>query len=171
MFSKIFSQKPSLFEFHRTNDPKNISGTGYVLDGVVFHDGTTVVHWRIKGGSTTTFKRYKDFEKIHMRGHADSGIVWVNNFPELTFTHDYLQNVAENLNQIYHKTSTSNKYIIAKLKQLITMKVKELEDLQNGSKISLTFSGREGKTSLSRTGVSAESLTSAPESYLLSTQA
>lgn len=38
--------EPRLFSVYRSFDKSNISGTGRVLDGVIFHNGQVVVCWR-----------------------------------------------------------------------------------------------------------------------------
>jgi hypothetical protein len=38
--------EPRLFTMIRKNDESHVSGTGRVLDGVVFHNGKVVICWR-----------------------------------------------------------------------------------------------------------------------------
>lgn len=65
------------FKLVRKVDVSGVSGTGHVADGVIFHDGTTVVHWRTEHTSTIVFATYSDMIAIH--GHGGSTEVeWVD---------------------------------------------------------------------------------------------
>lgn len=64
----------------REKDESGYSGTGVVLHGIVFSDGTTVIHWQTKKetDSTSIFDSFEDFEKIHIGQHPKNGthLVW-----------------------------------------------------------------------------------------------
>jgi len=83
MMSERFSDlaangKPVLFTLIRHQDETGISGTGRVLDGVVFHTGQVVVCWRTdvndKDGfsSITVYPSWEAFEHVHVNPHPDS---------------------------------------------------------------------------------------------------
>ncbi|WP_218717046.1 hypothetical protein [Nocardia sp. MH4] len=55
------------FEFRRDRDLSGVSGTGVVADGVVFDDGTTVVHWRGEHRSTVVWPSVEAAIAVH--GH------------------------------------------------------------------------------------------------------
>lgn len=70
------------FELHRDIDISGVSGTGPVADGVVFPDGTTVLHWRPRRGdglrgSTSVYLSLAHLEQIH--GHRGATrVVWTD---------------------------------------------------------------------------------------------
>ena len=61
-----------VFTIIRQADESGVSGTGRVLDGIVFDDGTTVVRWRTATASTAIYKTYEDFYYIHIESHPDN---------------------------------------------------------------------------------------------------
>lgn len=71
---------PRVFCMIRQKDESGYSGTGVVLHGIVFADGTTVIHWQTKKktDSTSIFDSFEDFEKIHIDQHPTNGtqIIW-----------------------------------------------------------------------------------------------
>lgn len=58
------------------------SGTGKVLEGVVFTDGTTVVRWSVEGqpNSTAVWDSYESFAHFHVDKRPENGttITWSN---------------------------------------------------------------------------------------------
>jgi hypothetical protein len=70
---------PRLFTLIRKIDPSGISGTGRVLDGVIFHTGQVVTCWRsdvnldgkdINGYSTLgIYPSYDAFLHVHIEPH------------------------------------------------------------------------------------------------------
>ena len=66
----------------RRADVSGVSGTGRVLDGIVFADGQTVVRWCVAGKplSTEIFASFAEFRVIHVDSHPDNGteIVWLS---------------------------------------------------------------------------------------------
>jgi hypothetical protein len=70
---------------HRGFDASGVSGTGQVLEGVVFSDGLTVVRWCVAGkpASTEHFATFDDFVAIHVASHPANAteIVWLGNGP------------------------------------------------------------------------------------------
>lgn len=69
-------ETPSLFTMIRHQDETGISGTGRVLDGVIFHTGQVVVCWRSdlrpdKPGfsSLVIYDSWEAFIAIHVTPH------------------------------------------------------------------------------------------------------
>ncbi len=56
------------FTLERIDDVTGISGTGTVAEGVVFADGTTVLHWLTATASTGIYKSIDDVRMIHGHG-------------------------------------------------------------------------------------------------------
>lgn len=70
--------EPRLFTHYRLEDETGVSGTGRVLDGVVFHTGQVVVCWRSDVrevnpafSSITIFESWKAFKAIHIDPHPE----------------------------------------------------------------------------------------------------
>lgn len=51
---------------------------GHLIDGVEFEDGTVVIRWRSKMGSTAIYKNLNDFSTIHIEDHPEynSELIW-----------------------------------------------------------------------------------------------
>ena len=68
--------EPTLFSLERFADASGISGTGRVLDGVVFHTGQVVVCWRshLSGSpsqsSIAIYPTVQAFLEIHVLPHG-----------------------------------------------------------------------------------------------------
>jgi hypothetical protein len=69
--------EPRLFAMFRHADESGVSGTGRVLDGVLFHTGQVVVCWRtdlregaIGYSSITVFPSWQAFLHVHVNPHA-----------------------------------------------------------------------------------------------------
>lgn len=67
----------------RNNDESGVSGTGIVLDGVVFPNGKVTVCWRCvktNASSISVFDSFEDFTKIHIDSHPTNGteIIFIN---------------------------------------------------------------------------------------------
>jgi hypothetical protein len=82
------SQDCKVFTMIRRNDETGISGTGRVLDGVVWPNGWVTICWRteldnLKKGfsSITLFESFAAFESIHITSHPTNNteIEWVEN--------------------------------------------------------------------------------------------
>jgi hypothetical protein len=69
--------EPVLFSLLRHQDETGVSGTGRVLDGVVFHTGQVVICWRSDLGdeegysSITIYPSWEAFEHVHIAPHPD----------------------------------------------------------------------------------------------------
>ncbi len=55
------------FKLLRHEDVNGCSGTGIVAEGIVFTDGTVVMHWVTKTPSTSIYRSVEDLEYLH--GH------------------------------------------------------------------------------------------------------
>lgn len=62
------------FKMHRSGDESGVSGTGYILEGVKFSDGTVVIRWTVKGmpNSTAIYPDFGAFRKIHVDSHPSN---------------------------------------------------------------------------------------------------
>lgn len=62
------------FVMVRNNDYSGVSGTGVVLEGVVFTSGQCVVHWLspAPNGSIAVWSSFEDFESVHISSHPDN---------------------------------------------------------------------------------------------------
>ena len=59
------------FVMDRAHDVSGVSGTGIVLEGVVFSTGVVVIHWLTPPprGSISVFDSIEQFLDIHVRPH------------------------------------------------------------------------------------------------------
>ncbi len=67
------------FVMHREHDSSGVSGTGMVLEGVLFSTGIVVVHWLTPPprGSISVFDSLDQFLSIHVRPHPGNNTVLV----------------------------------------------------------------------------------------------
>jgi hypothetical protein len=69
------------FQLERTEDPTGISGTGTVAEGVVFADGSAVVHWLTSPHASTVVWPGPDavasIQAIHGHG-GRTRILWLD---------------------------------------------------------------------------------------------
>lgn len=79
---KVF-QAPRIFYLKRLFDETGVSGTGVVLEGIVFHNGKVAICWRSDmkpegHSSITLFESMSDFESIHITPHPKnrSVLIW-----------------------------------------------------------------------------------------------
>jgi len=79
----VMSKEPRLFTVVRNQDESGVSGTGRVLDGIVFHTGQVIVCWRTdidKHGvsSLGIYNSWEDFKFIHIDSHPSNKteIIW-----------------------------------------------------------------------------------------------
>lgn len=61
--------EPRLFSMIRNADESGVSGTGRVLDGVLWPDGTVGCRWRTVTASDGHFDSWTDFHRIHVCAH------------------------------------------------------------------------------------------------------
>lgn len=69
-------EEPRLFTLERHEDATGVSGTGRVLDGVVFHTGQVVICWRSdirvdrEGySSIAIYPSWEAFRAVHIESH------------------------------------------------------------------------------------------------------
>lgn len=62
------------FKIERQHDQSGVSGTGVVLEGVVFSTGVTVIHWLtpMPGGSVTIWQTFEQFMSVHVGSHPEN---------------------------------------------------------------------------------------------------
>ena len=60
------------FKINRPIDINGISGTGFVIDGVIFDDGTIIIQWKTKYQSIAIFKSFEDFKAVHIDSHPEN---------------------------------------------------------------------------------------------------
>jgi hypothetical protein len=69
-------KEAKLFTVIRHGDESGVSGIGRVLDGVVFHNGKTVVCWRTenKHGHTSVavYDSFESFKFLHIDSHPSN---------------------------------------------------------------------------------------------------
>lgn len=73
------SSEPQVFTLIRHADQTGISGTGRVIDGVIFHTGQVVICWRTDlaqqenaFSSLAIYASWEAFEYIHIKAHPPS---------------------------------------------------------------------------------------------------
>jgi len=74
-------KEPRLFSLFRNVDAAGVSGTGRVLDGVIFHNGQVIICWRtdIKDdgpgySSLGVYPSWEAFKSIHVDSHSENDI-------------------------------------------------------------------------------------------------
>lgn len=74
------SSAPRTFSMIRGGDESGVSGTGKVLEGVQFSDGTVVVRWltQNQASSTAVYDSFESFNSIHILSHPTNKtrIIW-----------------------------------------------------------------------------------------------
>ena len=63
------------FTLHRSSDETGVSGTGTVLEGVEFSDGSVVLCWTSEPRSHVLWDSFDDFYKVHVASHPKNGSV------------------------------------------------------------------------------------------------
>ncbi|MBB5232969.1 hypothetical protein [Deinococcus budaensis] len=66
---------PRRFLVIRVADVSGKSGTGVVMEGVVFHTGQVVVCWRSAYSSVVIFPAWEAFSAVHLDAHPENGAV------------------------------------------------------------------------------------------------
>jgi hypothetical protein len=64
-----------MFKMTRQKDESGVSGTGHVVSGIVFEDGTTVIRWVTESPSITIFNSFEDFYNVHVGAHPDNDTI------------------------------------------------------------------------------------------------
>ena len=57
------------FDVVRKYDESGVSGTGKVIEGVIFSDGTVVIRWTTDVASIAIYKNFQEFKAIHIDSH------------------------------------------------------------------------------------------------------
>ena len=65
------------FTMRRVHDASGVSGTGHVLEGVLFSTGVVVIHWLTPPprGSISVFDSLDQFLSIHVMPHPENQTV------------------------------------------------------------------------------------------------
>ena len=125
----IDNLKPKTFHIIRQADESGVSGTGKVIDGIVWANGWTQIFWRtdldpIKRGnsSITFFESFDAFERIHITSHPTNNtiIVWDD---------DNIKELEEELEDLKDKFKSKSE----KLKEVN----KELRELKERTEVQL----------------------------------
>lgn len=73
------SLEPQVFTLVRHNDESGLSGTGRVIDGIIFHTGQVVICWRTDllqkknaFSSLAIYDSWDAFAHIHIKSHPPS---------------------------------------------------------------------------------------------------
>lgn len=71
---------PRRFIMYRHKDLTGISGTGRVLDGVMFRNGRVVVSWLTYTHSINIYDSLEAFKSVHVDNHGEHAneIVWLD---------------------------------------------------------------------------------------------
>lgn len=59
----------------RNNDESGVSGTGIVIEGIIFSTGRTVVQWLVAPCSVAIYESFADFRAIHIDSHPTNRTV------------------------------------------------------------------------------------------------
>lgn len=65
------------FTMCRQSDESGISGTGVIVEGVVYATGQCVAHWLFpaRGGSIAIFESMRDFIEVHVESHPSNNTI------------------------------------------------------------------------------------------------
>lgn len=76
------SRLPRLFQVTRFKDGKSISGTGKVIQGVVFPDGKVVIQWQTDNSSIAIFKNLEEFQRVHVKPNyeGENEFAWIEGY-------------------------------------------------------------------------------------------
>jgi len=61
-----------VFKVIRQEDESGISGTGHVIDGIIFDNGKVVIQWRTEMTSIAIYESYEEFYAIHIASHPEN---------------------------------------------------------------------------------------------------
>jgi hypothetical protein len=65
----------------RHRDGKNLSGTGKVIEGVVFPDGKVVIQWQTDTSSIAIFKNLREFQAVHVKEiFNENEFIWIEGY-------------------------------------------------------------------------------------------
>lgn len=63
---------PQVFAVIRNADETGISGTGVVIDGIVFPSGECVTRWRGATPCISIWESFEAFKSVHIDAHPDN---------------------------------------------------------------------------------------------------
>ena len=63
------------FKVERKQDESGVSGTGHIIDGVIFPNGKVVICWKTEMSSIAIYESYEDFKAIHIDSHPQNETV------------------------------------------------------------------------------------------------
>lgn len=74
---------PKTFLMNRKKDETGVSGTGVILEGVLFHNGKVVVCWKTEhrphgAASIGVYDSFDDFNEVHIVTHPgnETEVLW-----------------------------------------------------------------------------------------------
>lgn len=73
--SETNSKPPRRFYLERENDVTGLSGTGRVLEGVLWQGGKVTVQWRPPLSTITIYDSFEIFEQLHVHVHSSTNVV------------------------------------------------------------------------------------------------
>jgi len=97
----IANDRPEAFTMTRGNDESGVSGTGAVLEGVIFSDGTVAARWLTETASSTFYDSIPDFIKIHIYSHPSNKTRLI--FQSKSWDQDYMHKLVDKHAPIKHK--------------------------------------------------------------------
>ena len=72
------------FAVAREYDESGVSGTGHIIDGVIFDDGTVVIKWLTEMSSIAIYRSFEEFKAIHIDSHPkNESIIGVKEIPKI----------------------------------------------------------------------------------------
>lgn len=111
------------FKLIRDHDVSGISGTGVVVEGMVFSDGHAVVHWVNSSYPTTTPHPEGLSSVMHIHGHdGKTRLVWDGEGPGALFDEDDLRGMHLLLDRldVFHPSRKPLQRVIRKIRAAMT---------------------------------------------------
>lgn len=63
------------FEMSRGNDSSGVSGTGKVVEGVIFDNGQVVIRWVTESGCIAVWNSFREFLNVHVLSHPGNDTI------------------------------------------------------------------------------------------------
>lgn len=130
----IDNLKPKTFHVIRQADESGVSGTGKVIDGIVWANGWTQIFWRtdlnpVKRGnsSITFFESFDAFERIHITSHPTNNTIIVWDDDNIKQLEDELEELKEKFKSKSEKLKEVNKEL-RELKEQYEEVLKRVEE-------------------------------------------
>jgi len=75
-----YDSKPAVrFFLERVEDETGVSGTGRVLEAVIWQDGSVTAKWRPPMSTETSYKDFETFLRVHVTSHpSKSKVVFID---------------------------------------------------------------------------------------------